>query len=330
MTDLPRVAVIGAGNMGRNHIRVLSEIDEVELVAFSDQNPDSQQVADQFGVRRYEDFEEMIKDEGVEAVTVAAPTPYHLRMAEIAVKNGAHVLIEKPIAATVEEADTLIDLSASADVTVSIGHIERFNPVIRAIKGLIEEGAVGDNVLTIDCVRIGGFPAAEPATDVITDLAIHDIDIMRFLTGKKFSVLGAHGSRTIHSREVDSAQILLGANGVGGTSKANWITPSKIRTISVTGDRGHLEADYIGQTLRLIERQVPISSSYLSQVEARDASTERSVDVVRSEPLREEIVGFLGTFVASLEARAETVPLEDARDALALALEARRRIEEAR
>lgn len=328
MSELPRVAVIGAGNMGRNHIRVLSEIDEVELVAFSDQSPTSQQIADQFGVSRYENYEDMVAQEDLDAVTVAAPTPYHLQMAKFILESGAHVLIEKPIAASVEQADEIIDLAESSGLTVGVGHIERFNPVVRTVRDLIADGYVGENVLTIDCVRIGGFPSAEPSTDVITDLAIHDIDIMRFLTGKKFEVLGAHGSRTIHSKEIDSAQILLGSNGVGGTSKANWITPSKIRTISITGDRGHLEADYIGQTLRLIERHVPISSSYLSQVEARDASVEREVPIVKSEPLRNELEGFLGNFVVGLADKAELVPLEDARDALALAIEAKAFIEE--
>ena len=154
----------------------------------------------------------------LDAVSIVVPTPLHAEVATESMKRGIHVLLEKPITSTLKEADTLIALSKRKGVIFTVGHIERYNPLIRKIKQIVDERRIGE-ITSIVCKRVGGFPRIEPKTDVIIDLAVHDIDLIGYLLGKKPVKLYSHGSRTHHSNKIDSSEILIDYGKASGLSK---------------------------------------------------------------------------------------------------------------
>ena len=214
-----RVAVIGAGNMGRHHIRNYWEMDNVELVAIADNDPSSKELAEQFKAKHFVDFRHMLDECEIDAISIVVPTPLHFEFAIECMERGIHVLLEKPIASTLEEADALIEKSAEKKIVFTVGHIERYNPVIETLKELVDSERLGQ-ISSIVSQRLGGFPSSEPKTDVILDLAIHDIDILNYLTGHQGTICGVHGSRTFHSKEVDSAEIPLKHSNASGSIQA--------------------------------------------------------------------------------------------------------------
>jgi len=243
-----KIAVIGAGNMGRNHLRTYNNLPGAKLLAMADINPDTEAMAKEYGIGSYTDYKQMLDTEKPDAVSIVVPTPLHHPFATEVMKRGIHCLVEKPIASTPEQGDELIALAKKTGVIFTVGHIERYNPMIRKLKKLIDDKEIGD-ATSIIVKRVGGFPAVEPKTDVIIDLAVHDIEILSFLLGCQQKRVYGHGSKILHSSKIDSAELFLDFGAASGFVQANWITPIKIRTISVTGSEGYVEGNYITQEL---------------------------------------------------------------------------------
>lgn len=250
-----RVAVIGGGNMGKNHIRNYFLLPEAELVGLADVNLDMKKLADEYRAEFFTDYIEMLDELKPDAVSIVVPTPFHAEVATEVIKRGIHCLLEKPIASTVDEAGKLMELAKKHDVVFTVGHIEHYNPLIVTLKKLLEKGSIGD-ITSIVCKRVGGFPAVEPKTDVIIDLAVHDIGIISYLLGKQPDVIHSHGSRTHHSKAIDSAEILMDYGNASGFIQANWLTPVKIRQIAITGSKGYIEGNYVTQELELYEHNM--------------------------------------------------------------------------
>src|SRR3990172_3883340 len=161
-SDMIKVAVIGVGAMGRNHARVYAELDGVELVGVADSNQElANDVADKYRVKAYGSYQELLKQERPDAVSVVVPTAMHEEVGTIALQSGAHVLIEKPIASTVEEGKRLIALAEELGRKLTVGHIVRFNPAIRALRQKLQAGELG-RIFQIVCRRVGPFPARIP------------------------------------------------------------------------------------------------------------------------------------------------------------------------
>lgn len=208
-------------------------------------------------------------------------------------ERGIHCLLEKPIASTVAEATKLIKLAKEKSVVFSVGHIERYNPVIQKLKELIDSGNIG-NISSVVCKRVGGFPAKEPKTDVIIDLAVHDIDIINHLLGKYPKEVFSHGSRTLHTNKIDAAKILLDYGDASGFVHASWVTPVKIRTVAVTGTKGYVEANYITQQLTHYEQNMKrVKSGFESFVKNLGEPKKHVIDVKFTEPLGVELRTFL-------------------------------------
>jgi len=243
-----RVAVIGAGNMGKNHLRNYFILPESDLVGLADINPVTKKLADEYNTEFYTDYKEMLDEINPDAVSIVVPTPFHFEVASEVMSRGIHCMLEKPIASTVDEANKLIDIAKKNKVVFTVGHIEHYNPLVVKLKELLDKKTVGE-VTSIVCKRVGGFPAVEPKTDVILDLAVHDIGIITYLLGESPKSVYSHGSRTHHSKQNDSAEILLDYGRASGFIQANWLTPIKIRTIAVTGSKGYIEGNYITQEL---------------------------------------------------------------------------------
>ena len=252
MSDAPlRAGVVGLGMMGRNHVRVWDEaIPGVELVAVAD--PDPAAVEHATAGRRahgYEDPQAMLEAERLDLVSIVAPTSLHLPVTLEALRSGANVLVEKPIAATRDEALAMMDAAAEANRMLTVGHIERFNPAIRELRRRLADGELG-RVFQIHATRLGPFPARIRDVGVVVDLAPHDIDVMRYLVDSEPIRVFAETERRIHTDHEDlfSGTIKF-ANGVVGVLDINWLTPTKRRTLTVTGERGMYVADYIEQDL---------------------------------------------------------------------------------
>lgn len=318
MANLPiKVAVIGAGNMGGHHVRNYSVLPEAELIALADVNKESKKLADQHGAKFYNDYRKMLEEQEIDAVSIVVPTPLHYEVASYAMERGVHCLVEKPIAYSLDEADKLIKLADKNKLVFTVGHIERYNPIIRAIKATVDEGRLG-KITSIVCQRVGGFPKIEPKTDVIIDLAVHDIDILNYLVGKYPTKLHSHASRTHHSQKVDSAEILLDYGQVSGFVRANWLTPVKIRTISITGSKGYLEGNYITQELVYYEHnmQKVKDAQFSTFVITMGEPKKHVIPVDFEEPLAVELKAFLHN--VSGDRTEQLVDPKDAKEALRL------------
>lgn len=291
-----KVAVIGVGSMGRNHARVYSELAEAELVAVSDADSKlAQSVAEKFGTRAYTDYRELLAQEKPDAVTIAVPTVLHEEVGLVALEAGAHVLMEKPIAATVEEGQRLIAKARSVGRQLMVGHIVRFNPAIQALKQKLAAGELG-RIFQVFCRRAGPFPARIRDVGVVVDLAPHDVDLMRFLTDAEPVRLYAETEQRIHTDHEDLLWgVLRFADGITGSLEINWLTPTKVRETLVLGERGMFRVDDLTQDLYFYE------NAHAKDVQWATLQTLKGVSegamiryaIPRFEPLKAELQSFL-------------------------------------
>lgn len=318
--DKLRAVVIGTGNMGRHHVRNYAVLPDVDLVAIADVNPNAEKLAKEYRARYYKNYKEMIDSVQPDVVSIVVPTPFHYEVAVYCLENSVNCLIEKPIASTVEEADKLIQLADQKKLILTVGHIERYNPLIRKLKELLDKDAVG-RITSVICQRVGGFPAVEPRTDVIIDLAVHDIDIINAFLKKTPKKISSHGSRTHHSKEVDSAEILLDYGGASGFIQANWLTPVKIRTISITGSHGYLHGNYITQELVHYRHNMTDEKGEFNKFVMSMGEPQKDIiEVEFEEPLAVELKSFISRVRG--DKSVDLVSPVDAKEALRVALEA--------
>ena len=324
-----RAGVVGLGMMGRNHVRVWDEsVPGVELVAVAD--PDGTAVERATSGRRargYATAEHMLAEEQLDLVSIVAPTSLHLPVTLAALRAGANVIVEKPIAATREEALEMISAAAAAGRMLTVGHIERFNPAIRELRRRLQAGELG-RIFQIKATRLGPFPARIRDVGVVVDLAPHDIDVMRFLVGSEPIRLFAETERRIHTEHEDLFNGMMKfANGVIGVLDINWLTPSKRRTLTVTGERGMFLADYIDQDLTLFCNshaetwQRPSADTTITSVSEGEVTR---YSIARQEPLMVELTEFAAAV------RDGGDPPVDPHDAMVALLLARSMVQSAR
>jgi UDP-N-acetylglucosamine 3-dehydrogenase len=291
-----KVAVIGVGSMGRNHARVYSELEEADLIAVSDvDGKQAQAVAEKFGARTYTDYCTLLEEEKPEAVSIAVPTAMHEEVGMAALEAGVHVLMEKPIAATVDEAQRLIAKAQSVGRQLMVGHIVRFNPAIQALKQKLAAGELG-RIFQIFCRRAGPFPARIRDVGVVVDLAPHDVDLMRFLVGADPIRIYAETEQRIHTEHEDLLWgVLRFADGVAGCLEINWLTPTKVRETLVLGERGMFRVDDLTQDLYFYEN-AHIKDVQWATLQALKGVSEGSMTryaIPRFEPLKAELQAFL-------------------------------------
>ena len=291
-----KTAVIGVGSMGRNHARVYSELAEAELVAVSDANAkQAESVAEKIGVRAYTDYREMLAKEQPEAVSIAVPTVMHEEVGIVALEAGAHVLMEKPIAATVEEGQRLIEKAKSVGRQLMVGHIVRFNPAIQALKQKLAAGELG-RIFQVFCRRAGPFPSRILDVGVVVDLAPHDVDLMRFLTGADPVRVYAETEQRLHTNHEDLLWgVLRFADGITGSLEINWLTPTKVRETLVLGERGMFRVDDLMQDLYFFENAQAKDVQWTT-LQTLKGVTEGSMTrfaIPRFEPLKAELQAFL-------------------------------------
>jgi UDP-N-acetylglucosamine 3-dehydrogenase len=244
------VAVIGTGFWGKNHARNYREIENTNLVAICDVNPErAKAIANQYGVKAYTDSAEMLKDPEIQAVSVCT---WSIKLAEEALKclnAGKHVLVEKPMATDTKQAQALIDAAKANGLHLTVGFLMRFIPGLQQIRQAVETKKIGE-LVSATAKRVTQWPERIGDVGVVKDTAIHDIDVMRFISGEDpVSVYAKMGSMR-HRQFEDYAQIMLTyESGKTAFIESNWLTPYKIRALNVTGSEAIMRLDYNSQEL---------------------------------------------------------------------------------
>jgi UDP-N-acetylglucosamine 3-dehydrogenase len=243
-------AVIGTGFWGKNHARVYEELASTELVAVCDVNRDrAKAVADQFGVKAYTSSSRMLKNEAIEAVSVCTWSTRLAKEALKALKAGRHVLVEKPMATHTKQAEMLLETAERNGLHLTVGFLMRFIPGLQHIRDAVENKKLGELVCAT-AKRVSQWPERIGDVGVVKDTAIHDIDVVRFISGEDpISVYAKAGSMR-HRKFEDYAQIMLTfEDGKSAFIESNWITPYKTRILTVTGSEAIMRLDYITQEL---------------------------------------------------------------------------------
>ncbi|MBS7621188.1 Gfo/Idh/MocA family oxidoreductase [Candidatus Bathyarchaeota archaeon] len=246
------VAIIGAGFWGKNHARVFTELEETELLAVCDIDAErAKVVAKQFGVKAYSNTARMLKRKDIEAVSVCTWSTSLAKEALKALKAGKHVLVEKPMAANSKQAEALLKTAEKEGLQLSVGFLMRFIPGLQYIKKAIESREMGE-IVCATAKRVSEWPERIGDVGVVKDLAIHDIDVMRYLFNSDPVAVYAKTGNMRHRKFEDYAHIILTfKHEKNAFIEANWLTPYKTRVLVVTGSKAIAKLDYITQELTM-------------------------------------------------------------------------------
>jgi predicted dehydrogenase len=273
-----RVGVVGVGVMGSNHARVFADLPGVMLAGVADPDPRQRAfVAGTLGCPGCADVEELLRL-GVDAVSIAAPTHLHEELALACIRRGVHVLVEKPIAPSVAEGRGIIAAARHAGVALMVGHVERFNPTVEAIKDAIR----AEDILSIAITRVGPFPPRMSNVGVVIDLAVHDIDLIRWFTESEIIDVQPQLSSAVAAREDIALLQFRTASGVLAHINTNWLTPFKARNVTIATRNKYIMGD-------LLTRQVTECFGF----QPDGSYSMRHLSVGHAEPLRAELQAFI-------------------------------------
>lgn len=284
-----RIGVIGVGNMGQHHTRVLSLIKDVDLVGVADINVErGLDIASKYRIRFFESYLELLPH--VDAVCIAVPTRLHHQVGIDCLQAGVHVLIEKPIAANIEEAESLVNAAAESQAILQVGHIERFNPAFLELSKVIKT----EEILAIEAHRMSPYSDRANDVSVVLDLMIHDIDLLLELVPSPVIKLTASGNSSFTSGNLDYVTAILQfANGLVGTITASKVTHRKIRRIMAHCKNSLTEADFLNNDI-LIHRQTTANyTTDYGQILYRQDGLIEKVYTSNIEPLHAELEHFV-------------------------------------
>jgi virulence factor len=284
-----KMGVIGVGNMGQHHVRVLSLLKDIELIGVSDSNlARGIEIASQYQTHYYENYEEMLPH--VDAVCIAVPTKIHHEVGSRCLQAGVHVLIEKPIAASIAEAESLVNLAAETGCILQVGHIERFNPAFRELSKVIQT----EEILALEARRMSPYSHRANDVSVVLDLMIHDIDLMLELSASPVVKLTASGSTSVDSGNLDYVTANLGfANGVIATLTASKVTHRKIRCLAAHCKKSLIETDFLKNEILIHRHQkTNLPTEQKPKLYKQDGITEK-VYTSNVEPIYAEIEHFV-------------------------------------
>ena len=257
MTAPLRLGLAGLGSMGRNHLRVISNHPETTLAAIADPDPAALEAAvAQTGAKGFADPLAMIAGAEIDGVVIAAPTTFHVALALAAIDRGLAVLVEKPLAATVEDGLAIVNAARKQGVRVQVGHVERYNPAVMEMGRLLRAGWLS-TVYAITSRRAGPFPARIRDVGVTVDLGTHDVDMLSWIAGERPVRVYAETAQRIHATHEDLTFGLMHfPSGATGFLDVDWLTPAKRRSLSVVGEEGMFELDYLTQKLTFTRSNV--------------------------------------------------------------------------
>jgi predicted dehydrogenase len=244
MKNQLRVGVLGVGRMGQRHCRVYSNMRNVNLFGISDKNPElGVKVAKMYDVPFFRDPEELLSQ--VDAVSLAVPTPLHYEYALTCIRHGVHVLIEKPITETLEQAAKLAEAAEESGLVVAVGHIERFNPAYTELKNVVENM----DVIAFDLRRLSPFQGSNVDVDVVLDLMIHDTNLVLDLVGKAPVSMHAHGLKVFSENLDHVVATLTFPDNILVTMTASRITEHKVRSLDVACRQAFLQCDLLNKSI---------------------------------------------------------------------------------
>lgn len=300
--------------MGTNHARVLKQLGLLSAVVDVDAER-ARELGAKFHVPSFTNLGD-IPAGGADGVIISTPTATHYDLARASLEVGYHVLVEKPVTGSISSATKLAELARTRDLTCCAGFIERFNPVVQECHDLIRRGHLG-RIVTLSSRRVGNYPTRIRDVGVILDLAIHDIDVMRYLVGSKITEIASFTGSVHHPTHEDHANILLRfSNGPLGSVEVNWLTPMKLRTLSLTGLEKAVQVDYMDQLLE-ISRSTFLGDSH-GDLYRPQWQVER---MQHKSKYTEPLVGELLDFAAAVQdGKAPLIPMTDAIESLKAAL----------
>jgi predicted dehydrogenase len=294
MTKILRCAVIGVGSMGNNHARILSDMPNIDLVAVVDSDEErAKHIARRYHTKAYTNPQELFEQEQLDVVNICVPTVKHYEIALQATRHKINFLVEKPIAMSIEQGREIIDAVEQAGVMMTVGHVERFNPAVIELHRRVKAGELGQ-VFQIEAHRASPFPAHVLDVGVVTDLAVHDLDVMRYITQSEVERVYAETGQRVHATHEDQLiGMLYFKDNIIGKLTVNWLTPTKIRQLSVLGERGMFMVNYLTQELTFYENGATESSDWLGVLQGIKPGRMIGYVVPRKEPLLAELEAFV-------------------------------------
>lgn len=242
----PRLAVIGVGHLGKEHARILASLPEVELVGVADVNSEqAHAVARHVGTRAYTDYRPLLNL--VDAATIAVPTTHHHAVAAEFLRRGLPVLIEKPLALNLEQADSLLELARRNGTWIQVGHIERFNPAFEELQKHPLQPKF------VQCERLGPFSGRSGDIGVVMDLMIHDLDLLLTLVNSTVRTVAALGVSVLGKHEDVANARLVFDNGCVATVTASRVHPAPVRRMNVWAAEGYAGLDFAGGHVTLVQ-----------------------------------------------------------------------------
>lgn len=308
-----RIGVIGAGGLGLHHVRILRDLQGPDFAGFYESRADrAQQVASELGVRAFSTLEALLDE--VDAVTIVVPTPGHYAVAQQVLARGIHAMIEKPLAATLEEADAMLALAREHDVVLQTGHVERFNRAIRAALPFV------DAPRFIESDRLSPFNPRGADVAVVLDLMIHDIDLVHTLVGGKASSVAAVGVPVLTPFvDIANARLTFDSGAVANIT-ASRVSRERMRKIRIFQQSGYLSLDLAagnGEFYRM-RNDVDVASLVTAPLALEQFVERIPLEAEEGEPLRLEFE----SFIAAVRGDAPVaVSGEAGREALAVALQ---------
>ncbi len=284
-----RIGVIGIGNMGQHHTRVLSLLKDVELIGIADINIErGLDLASKYRIRFFEDYHDLLPL--VDAVCIAVPTKLHHKVGMDCMKAGVHVLIEKPIAASIAEAESLVNAAAECNVILQVGHIERFNPAFLELSKVLKT----EKLLAIEAHRMSPYSQRANDVSVVLDLMIHDIDLLLEMAASPVVQLTATGSKRDESNHLDYVTATLNfANGIVATLTSSKVTHRKIRRIAAHCKNSLTEADFLNNDIQIHRQTTANYTTDYGQVLYRQDGLIEQVYTSNIEPLHAELEHFV-------------------------------------
>ena len=285
--DSTPVAVVGAGNMGANHARVYDELPGSDLVELVEPDPErAARLREEYAVPVHDRIDAISE---ATAATISVPNDQHRSVAETCLDMGLDVLVEKPLATTVDDAEAIVDRAERRDAVLQAGHIERFNPAVVTLREILTE----QSPVAIEAHRLGPYNEQLSHESVVFDLMIHDLDIIDMLTDaplKEFDAMGITPRSTAVDHAVGQLQF---EDGTLGTATASHITHGKVRTLTVTTEQAFIELDYQEQDITVQRRGTEETTTLLGHSGYRTEVITESPYVGTKEPLKNELEHFL-------------------------------------
>lgn len=279
-----RVAVIGVGYMGEKHARIFSTFQDSSLVGVCDSSEERRKkVASDFNTKAYKDYHELIGK--VDGVSIATPTKFHYLIAKDFLMSGVHVLVEKTITSSEEEASQLIEQARKKKLILQVGYVERYNPAVVKLAELVL------NPLFIECHRMGPYPGRGTETNIVMEVMIHDLDIISHLVNSTVKSVDAFGAE-VFSKTTDIANARIHfTSGCVANITASRVSEKVLRKIRIFQPSSYISLDYINQTIDILKK-------------GEDNTIKKTpIPIEKKEPLREELRDFLDCMKYNREPR---------------------------